>query len=602
MSIKLTQQEKLDILSKKNVVSVSIGYKRVNNQLTGDLAIVIGVTAKEPVDSLDLRDIIPVRYNEIVTDVIETDSEFRYLSPNCMDIDESNLSAGCSTHVSGINQAIKGGMQIAPDSKSPSFNSVGTLGAICRDKTDNKLVGLTNSHVLGQILKNTSNIDSSNPYLSEFVTTSTGISDISICQSPGQPTFSQYKRTVELDAYDIRTGVPTGYALQTVDGAIIDLSADNIGDRVVSPVIHSSFAATPLLNACPIYDFSGDITSLLGKRFIKVGRTTGSTPLEDNLTDIHGVIEGVDASVNLSMISEPTDADDQIRAIFDDCIKLKLVQDSTDVPADTANSSLAGDSGSCVFVWNNDRWEVIGLLFAGSTPVNTSTSPSYTMICRIDHVMKALSLGDNWSTDITTSLSDTVQSQPPTTSSSGNDYYSEISTGIDCHLWDGSIACDSVSEYIEIIDGDGQPLTYKRRDNTYNQANVHTHKISSSNVTSITEDDLRSITLYVDSGQYHIDNSITRDIYISRLQSSYKFILPTTTYNTHPLKIGSTIDNSSTEISTTVTTSGNNTIISLNINDIDFSYKKIYYFCGSHNNMGGNIYILHNPYNGNATY
>jgi hypothetical protein len=613
MEIKLTQQDKLEILAKQNVVSVGIGYKKVNNLQTDTLCIIVGVTEKKPLDTLLDEDIVPDIYSNFITDVIETGSEFKSLAPNCMDIDDPDLPSGCSTHTTGLDSAVKGGMQIGPDSNSPNYGSVGTLGAICRDQTDGKLVGLTNSHVLGQVLRTSNFIDNSNSHLSEFMSANE-VTDIQISQTPGagQPTFGRYKRTVEIDAYDLNTFpvVPNTTAgnvrVQTVDAGIIDIDPTSTGNRVVSPIIHSCAAATPLLNSCPVYNFTSTTSDILGKRFIKIGRTTGSTPLEDNYYDIYGVIDTVDVSLYLNHISDPPNSSDQIKSVFDDCIKIKMIDNGVDVPAATARPSQPGDSGSCVFIWNNDRWEVLGLLFAGTEPLNPQTTPAYAIICRIDHVMKALSLGDNWNFTSSTSHLSAVQPQPQTLSESGIDFYPDISdpglTG-SRYIWDGSISCNSTEEYIKMIDGDGQPIVYKRRDNSFNDVTTFTHYISSSHIESIPGSDIRDIEMYVDSSKYYIDSAISRDIYVSKLEPGtvYRFILPTSTYNSHPLKVGTIIDDNNSWINTSVSNSGNNTIISLNIDDIG-SYKKIYYFCEQHTDMGGVIYVLHNPYNGNSTY
>jgi hypothetical protein len=60
-----------DLLKKKNVVGVGIGYKKVEGQETGLLSLVVMVRKKEPPSQLDATDLIPAEIEGVPVDVVE---------------------------------------------------------------------------------------------------------------------------------------------------------------------------------------------------------------------------------------------------------------------------------------------------------------------------------------------------------------------------------------------------------------------------------------------------------------------------------------------------------------------------------------------------
>lgn len=61
-----------DLLRKRNVVGVGLGYKRRRGKNTGELSIVVSVTRKQPAAALSSRDLVPPQIATMDTDVVET--------------------------------------------------------------------------------------------------------------------------------------------------------------------------------------------------------------------------------------------------------------------------------------------------------------------------------------------------------------------------------------------------------------------------------------------------------------------------------------------------------------------------------------------------
>jgi uncharacterized delta-60 repeat protein len=151
-----------------NVTSVGYGYKYKNQHKTDQLSIVFGVKKKKILSELSSEEIIPdtitIDNLEYSTDIVEILSEVKALT--CY-VDEYNSSPEILKLQSfpSLLLPLKGGQEIAQFPTggiligSGWFPSVGTLGFICVDKDDNRVVGVTNAHVAcGQLLEN-SNLD-----------------------------------------------------------------------------------------------------------------------------------------------------------------------------------------------------------------------------------------------------------------------------------------------------------------------------------------------------------------------------------------------------------------------------------------------------------
>lgn len=60
-----------DLLKKKNVVGLGIGYKEVEGRETNELTLVVMVKKKEPPSQLDATDLIPSEIEGVPVDVKE---------------------------------------------------------------------------------------------------------------------------------------------------------------------------------------------------------------------------------------------------------------------------------------------------------------------------------------------------------------------------------------------------------------------------------------------------------------------------------------------------------------------------------------------------
>jgi hypothetical protein len=148
--------EKLYRNTPDDIHGVSLGYKYKNGEKTEEIGIVFNVDKKLPESDLSEDKILPksIRIGEqdIITDVREA-PRAEMFSCYC-----SSLPCPDVPNISNLRAApfpMRGGQQIIqfPTNWTPAggdfYNTeVGTLGFFCVDNTDNKIVGITNSHVV----------------------------------------------------------------------------------------------------------------------------------------------------------------------------------------------------------------------------------------------------------------------------------------------------------------------------------------------------------------------------------------------------------------------------------------------------------------------
>ncbi|MFN3763697.1 MAG: hypothetical protein ACK4WK_10940 [Anaerolineae bacterium] len=58
-----------ELMRKANVVGVGIGLRQRDGQYTGELALIVSVTHKVPLDELDPRDVVPQEIDGVPVDV-----------------------------------------------------------------------------------------------------------------------------------------------------------------------------------------------------------------------------------------------------------------------------------------------------------------------------------------------------------------------------------------------------------------------------------------------------------------------------------------------------------------------------------------------------
>jgi hypothetical protein len=115
-----------EILRKRNVVGVAVGYKESKGKITDEPAVVVMVETKHPLTALAVDDVVPTEVSGVRTDVYETGRFVAQQAPT--DRFRPTIPAGCSIGHYTI--------------------TAGTLGVIVRDRTTGERLILSNNHVL----------------------------------------------------------------------------------------------------------------------------------------------------------------------------------------------------------------------------------------------------------------------------------------------------------------------------------------------------------------------------------------------------------------------------------------------------------------------
>jgi hypothetical protein len=140
-------QTLIDNKEQYDIVSVTYGHKFKNNAFTDEKCISFGVREKKSLSELSPDKIIPPTINidgiDFKTDVLVM-PKFTALADSCQ------LSATYNLNRQRY-RPLSGGISIG-NNGGGVYTSVGTLGTIVVDNTDNKLVGLTNLHIAAKHL------------------------------------------------------------------------------------------------------------------------------------------------------------------------------------------------------------------------------------------------------------------------------------------------------------------------------------------------------------------------------------------------------------------------------------------------------------------
>ena len=115
-----------DLLRRRGVVGVAIGYRSFKEQVTDQLAMAVLVEQKKPVEALSAEDLIPPDVNGARTDVVEIGRLEALVNPR--DRFRPNIPAGVSI--------------------GHYMVTAGTLGAIVFDRNTGEPLILSNNHVL----------------------------------------------------------------------------------------------------------------------------------------------------------------------------------------------------------------------------------------------------------------------------------------------------------------------------------------------------------------------------------------------------------------------------------------------------------------------
>ena len=327
---KVRQQVQKKLLKKANVIGVGVGFKEKAGKKTDELALVVLVQEKVPLETLAKKDVVPEEVAGVRTDVKRIGRVVAYQTP-------TDRWRPAPPGVSIGHYAI----------------TAGTFGAVVRDAATNELLILSNNHVLA----NSNDARIGDPILQP------GPADGG--RDP-QDRIADLKRFVKL-SFKSSDGGGSGSEcplarfisalLNSLAGATgsntrlqpVMAQVSNLVDAAVAKPVEDSAIKDEILK---IGKVSGTVEATVGMAVKKSGRTTGFT---------QGTITVVDTTIDVGYGGGRV-------ATFEHQLL-------------SSDMSEPGDSGS-LLVDNENR--VVGLLFAGSDEV--------TVFNPADAVMNALNV------------------------------------------------------------------------------------------------------------------------------------------------------------------------------------------------------------------
>ncbi len=302
---------KFDLLSRKNVIGMGLGYKEINGLKTKDKALVILVKNKLAKKRLNRKDIVPREIKGEKTDVIEV-GEIKF----------SNIRTE----------------RIRPVQPGVSIGhykiSAGTLGAIVKDKKSSKKLLLSNNHVFANISNGQDNrAEKGDPILQPGIYDGgkeerdvVALLDRFIPIRWGGEMDCPIARNFEKLLNNLIYTLKPHYGVK-----LYKKDVENIVDCAVAVPLNDKIINDKILE---IGEVKGMKKAEIGMKIKKSGRSTGLTKNK---------IELVNATVEVQMTESES-------AIFTE----QFV---------TGPMSGAGDSGSLVL---DEKNNAVGLLFAGS--------------------------------------------------------------------------------------------------------------------------------------------------------------------------------------------------------------------------------------------
>ena len=332
--LKVLGKAKGKLLNLPNVVGVGVGIKKVGEEPTGRLSLVVFVEKKVPARQLRKDQAVPLKIDDLETDVIET-GKFRFLSDP-------------------LAERIRRVRPASPGVSIGHFRvSAGTFGAVVKDKNTKEKLILSNNHILanatngrdgrsavGDPVYQPGPHDGGGPRdrigsLLRFMPVRRG------AQEAECPVAAAAARTGNVLLHALRPNYDLRLTKRTQENNLIDAAVA----RPDSP----NAIVDDILDVGPVQGV-GQIHP--SDQVLKSGRTSGVT---------EGKVLSIGVTVKVDIV------EDEI-SWFADQIMTDLV-------------SKPGDSGSLIL---NDKKEAVGLLFAGSD--------KYTVFNRIQNVLEKLNL------------------------------------------------------------------------------------------------------------------------------------------------------------------------------------------------------------------
>ncbi|KAA3615376.1 MAG: hypothetical protein DWQ05_13550 [Calditrichaeota bacterium] len=330
---KLLAGAKKELFGKSNVVATGVGFKRVNGKATGDLALICSVSSKKEKKFLSSSELIPTAIQNIPTDVYPTGliyaledptRKFRP-APGGVSIGHVNITAGtlgCLVQKNGIQYILSNNHVLANSNDASIGDHIIQPGAADDGRFPEDRIA----------------------ELSDFVKIEFqglgGIEPPSDCKiANGAAGFLNLFAALVFS----KTRLVSKKITKTQ-------ASENLVDCAIAKPLEAGFVKNEILD---IGKIKGVADGTVGMSVQKSGRTTGHTK---------GSITQIDVTVNVSYGSNKI-------ATFEDQLMTG------------GGMSAGGDSGSAVL---NDKNEIVGLLFAGSS--------NSTIINRIQNVFSALNV------------------------------------------------------------------------------------------------------------------------------------------------------------------------------------------------------------------
>jgi len=365
--------------SKPNVNSVGYGFKKIGGVETDIPAIIYGVYEKKPASTLSSSELIPPRINingvSYRTDVNQQDDAKYvtcYTDSNDTNIQRLRGNPALLVPTKGGNQIIQFPTGWSPAPGGGFYISVGTLGFCAVDNFDNKVVGVTNSHVVC--------------YKRLYCSERDPLTEISDPYNTAQP---HVWTNVNTEMYNPSALVSDGggivltYPYLKRYFPVTDIDINYVDCALMTPVNQNTWidnnsyqiwgpTTQPQYTGYMPFATSGEIDNLLttNPNLYSTGRTTGPK----------GWGPGPSCRLRCSMINEFTQVSDgDMLQDWGECIRFEYQDGSVDPVA-------GGDSGSCLWADFSGTWKIIGLVFAGNSTLR------FGLANRIDRVAAAMNI------------------------------------------------------------------------------------------------------------------------------------------------------------------------------------------------------------------
>lgn len=376
-AVQAKQENTNELLAKRNVVGVGVGFKNALGESEGEESVVVLVQSKKPVDALTEEDLIPSEINGVRTDVVEIGI----------------------MRAQQVNPRQRFRPIIQPGASMAHFRvGAGTLGAVLRHRQTGEVFLLSNNHVfansndaaIGDPILQPGALDGGNrsndvvaqlaefrplAYIEDAAQGEPAPQPSPPTQPPGEPS-----QPTDSGCDIVEATVALANVLATLSGSSKRVASQSIGMQAQAQT-GATPAEVPMIPAEELDNlldaaiarptnpamFSDDVLQIggingtkpptLGMNIVKMGRTTGYT---------EGRVTLLNATVNVQY--------DTMRGTRTARFVEQVI---------TTGMSESGDSGSLIVDPSDNA--AVGLLFAGSGVA--------TLFTPIDRVLSVFNLG-----------------------------------------------------------------------------------------------------------------------------------------------------------------------------------------------------------------